>query len=1341
MMIMALAYVCMVAAFPLYGRGTPEDAWEAVSGDEIWRHEFDLSELSPGTHNVVVRARDFAGNESIGGPFNIRIDPAATLPSLRIVYPDEGTVLRESFSVMGVADSFFSVDRVEIAINDGPFSAAEGTDYWGRVVDINEIPDGPITVRARALDSRGQVGETFSLSVILDRAAPVIAIDSHDPGAIVNGRIRVEGRADDANGIDSVELSVDGGRSYEELRARRSRGATEVSFSFPVQTGNLPDGPLAYSIRAKDSTGAVAEFPVFFYVDNQAPELEILSPEQDEPLSGRVQFSGRVRDTVGIERLFYERNREEHEIPLRPGDPYWSTIIDLGGESGRSSSVRFTTVDRSGNSTSVTRRIALDAGNMLPQVLLVHPDEEMYRSLTVDSAFYGELAGAGVAQTVIVEGALEREYPAQPGFRIPAADIPLGRGDLRIRGRFADGTEGPPIRIRVEHISELEELRIPEQSRIQLNSVAAYDYLSAGSVALVGEVLSFVPNQRLQYRLQPDEPWSAVPITQGEFSADVGLSGRQPGTIHLELRTLIGQEADLPLYVPINYVPDSPEIRVITPQAGDSVNGITTVAGTVLAGAPIQEFFYRIDEETMIPVPVDRGPGGGSFVFPLDFTQLEQDHGQFTIHVTDQAGNASTVTPRYQVDVERDYPTVQVFEPEDGAIVKDDIILSGMAFDDDAVAAVHWRIGDAEFTRVVTDQSYRIDLRLDEFDPGEQRIEIFAEDIYGLRGDPVSVSIQVSQDRPVIEVLEPSSEAPVRGAIVVRGTASDMNGIDSVQLSMDNGNTFQSAMGTEEWSLNLNTTAYQDGTYSLLIIATDTLGVESRATSLINIDNTAPGLKLVYPYDGQLVDGSLNLAGGVEDNIGTDRLTLQLASVLDEDNEIFETEIESSVVLQEEIDISWFAPGTYSLRLSAVDLAGNRSVVTRDIEVAQGTRGYSVELITPLPGATRVPPILVAGQVHGPVLPTAVQLYDGEQVIQTVEVTRNGFFELELPERLSRQESVGLTAQYTTKQGEVVHSALHEITVMGEGPRVAIESHSNGEMITGRPWLRGSAVIELTEEEQAVTGRRDRQQFNVSEVLVSIDNGRSFVKARGGEEWRFRLETAEMEQGAVPLLVKAVFGDGRTATDRLVLIVDTTPPTILVDSPIENSRHAESLLVHGSAQDEFGIEQLQVSLRQGDKSGYEVPQFIQGLYLDTQVGGATYGSAGVGLSFFDDNVRLQVHAGVAPPGRFTGNVLGGKLLANVVALPFNYFFGPDWSFFSMALALGANFSYFTMDEDDGLVLSAILAQWEFARFQVETWSFMNQFSLYAEPSLWFISSDVEAGTVFKLSLGLRVNIL
>ncbi|MBN2551406.1 MAG: hypothetical protein JXB06_01495, partial [Spirochaetales bacterium] len=97
-------------------------------------------------------------------------------------------------------------------------------------------------------------------------------------------------------------------------------------------------------------------------------------------------------------------------------------------------------------------------------------------------------------------------------------------------------------------------------------------------------------------------------------------------------------------------------------------------------------------------------------------------------------------------------------------------------------------------------------------------------------------------------------------------------------------------------------------------------------------------------------------------------------------------------------------------------------------------------------------------------------------------------------------------------------------------------------------------------------------------------------------------------------------------------------------------------------------------------------------------------------------------------------------------VPFGYFLGPSWEFFSMSLALGANISYFTMSgdslafTDEGLVLAAVVGQLEFARFEIADWRFFNTYSLYSELQLWFISSDVEAGTLARISFGFRIGL-
>ena len=1344
-----LLLAILLTALPAFSRGTPEDTWQPATGEEIWRHEFDLSETSAGTHNVIVRARDFAGNETIEGPYNIRVEPEVGLPTTRIVYPEHDAVLRDDLSAIGVAFGQAGVDRVELWLDDGTPAAADGTEYWGLTFAAGSLSDGAYTLYARAVDSRGATGPVAAVPFVLDRNPPVVEVTSHRSGELVSGSITVQGNADDANGIESVELSRDSGQTFEPLRLRSSRGVTEVGFSFPVQSRRLSDGATIFYLRATDGTGTQSVHPVLLFVDNEPPSLEILAPAEDELVSGRIRVTGMVDDAVGVQRLFYEWDRQEHDVALRPGDPYWTADIDASGVRARSVTLKFTAVDKSGNRTTVQRRLEYDIDALLPRVSLSHPDQDALSALPADGAIFGSVSVAGgmIADSVIVEGAAGGEYPARPGFRIPAGDIEAGRGELRLRAQTADGTLGESLRVRLVRLADAVESPVVARSPITVTSPEPYAYLNQ-PFSLAGTVADLTSTTRLEYRLSAADSWRALELsrssdaTSAEFSAEIRLTAAYEGAVHLELRTVSAAGADLPLYLPLNYAPSPPGISVTSPRAADVINGLVTVSGSVCSRVPIAELSYTLDGETYVPLEVTPTCAGNAFVFALDFTALQQAGGRLQIRVVDVAGNQHVETPRVRVDRAGDLPLVELHLPQDGDIITDDLVVSGMAFDDDGVAAVHWRVGDTEFQRVSAEQSFRIELALDGLKSGLQVIEVYAEDIYGLAGEPVRAEVQVSTDRPRIEVLEPAIDVYNRGSVVVRGTASDLNGIGAVRVSLDNGNTFQTALGTEEWSLSLNTAAYRDGAYSMLVAATDNLGVESRTSALISIDNTAPSVVLAAPLDGSIAGRTLLLSGRVSDNIGVESVYVELAAVGDPQQSLV-VDLDPQAVLLEAIGLSDLEPGLYNMRLVAVDYAGNRSVVTRNIELAADDSAWDVALLHPLPGTTVTGPVTVSGRATGPELPDRVRLFNGELLIADVDVDRNGLFHHELSENIQRRTDLSVVARFDTPAGVTVSSAVHPVVRTPYGAAVSIESHRSGDMISGRPWLRGQAWIEATSaEEEQLSGRRGRRALDVSRVAVSVDNGRTFTSARGGSEWQFRLETADLPAGPLPIVVRAEFADGRSAVTRQVLTVDRAAPIVTLGAPQEDSRHAETLTVYGTASDEHGIERIEVALRPGDKAGYSVPQFIQGLYLDSHVFGATYADLGLGVSFFDDNVKLQVQAGVAPPGRFTGTVIGSKLLANVLVVPFDYFFGPNWSFYSMALALGANFSYFTMDEDsDGLVMSAVLAQWDFARFEFEQWPALRSFAFYLEPNIWFASSDVQAGAVFRMSLGLRAGLL
>ena len=207
-------------------------------------------------------------------------------------------------------------------------------------------------------------------------------------------------------------------------------------------------------------------------------------------------------------------------------------------------------------------------------------------------------------------------------------------------------------------------------------------------------------------------------------------------------------------------------------------------------------------------------------------------------------------------------------------------------------------------------------------------------------------------------------------------------------------------------------------------------------------------------------------------------------------------------------------------------------------------------------------------------------------------------------------------------------------------------------------------------------------------VELSLDDGRTFLPAKGGSSWSFRLETQDYKEGALRIIVRARYADGGAASVQSMYFLDKTPPEVEVLSPSEGGRFNGILALSGRASDLNGLESVGVALRKGDKASYEVPSFIQGLYVEGQMLGATTWQTGLGLTFFGDNVKLQGLYGQAPatdsngePQSFYGDVFGAKLIANILYLPFDSLFGPDWRFLSTSLGLGADFTYFTKTQE------------------------------------------------------------
>ena len=394
---------------------------------------------------------------------------------------------------------------------------------------------------------------------------------------------------------------------------------------------------------------------------------------------------------------------------------------------------------------------------------------------------------------------------------------------------------------------------------------------------------------------------------------------------------------------------------------------------------------------------------------------------------------------------------------------------------------------------------------------------------------------------------------------------------------------------------------------------------------------------------------------------------------------------------------------------------------------------------------------------------------DGKQTQETL-LTDCGFFKFDMDPTNITEGVHSYRVDTVLKNGIQVPSREQTITYTAEGPWITIDNFTYGDFATGRPYIKGQAGYSVSEDDRLFAKTKEATpEFKaaiaaktVAKIELSFDNGKTFQLLSTNEKWMYRIENQDLPEGYHFFLVRATMKNGETAITRTIIQIDNSKPTIRLISPETGGRYNQKLDVQGLSNDDVRLEDVTITLRKGDKASYEIPSFIQGLYIDFRLWGSTLFSVGAGLTFFNDVVKLQVSYGQFTQAqrdsvsnvlgrdltsmRYGGNVFSAKILANVASVPFSYFLGHDWDWLYAEMALGADFSYF--DETNSgkpQILSAVLGQIEFPKVKLTNVKMFSSFSMYVEGSMWFIPTDVSSTVEIKnlipqIGLGLRTNV-
>lgn len=939
--------------------------------------------------------------------------------------------------------------------------------------------------------------------------------------------------------------------------------------------------------------------------------------------------------------------------------------------------------------------------------------------------------------------------------------------EIRVTDSEGVSYNSTPINILVDDLAPSAEILAPVAKKwVQNNTSLSVKVGDTNGIASV------------EYSLNAGESWNSA---RGEnattYSATLNLQDRDDGLIPIDVR--VKDIAGKITYTQTVVQKDTaiPEVEVIQPVAEDIVNGENLIAFIVKDKGYLQRAEYVApkgnNRESPAPIDIPLGP----MVVTNIGTADKPINDLMVFNFYDAMGNVATVRKwDFIIDQKSDLPIAEVHLPEENAVMTTDFVISGVVLDDDGPSKIYYKIDKGEY-RLSSEEygtSFSINVPLSTMTDNEHTVTVYAEDLNGVRGPEFVRNFRISLEEPKGEVETPPIDQTIRGWVKLTGNATDKNGISKVFISVDNGNTYNEAKGNfaheiekSTWTYEFDTRVVEDGTHVVFLKVIDWFGIEGLYSSLINIDNTAPQIDLELPLDDSKTTKMLFFSGQTTDNIGLEKLYITIRSLEGKvvSSNLARLDLVPGEIITQTIDMSSLADGFYNVELTGLDVANNITRVSRNVQLAKSAALAKVDLLYPLNGEHVQGVFNIYGTAVSEINIESLELLiDGEKIAETT-LSSSGYYKFNLnPEMITDgQHKVQVRANLANVS--TIMSNEQYINYSSVGPWVTIDNFTYGDFAIERPYIIGNAGYAIAEAELIAAkakGASDEIKAAVAakvveKVELSLNNGKSFEEVSASGKWRYRIENEDIAEGYHFLLVRATMKNGEKAVSRTIVQVDKTSPSVKLISPGEGGRFNQSLEISGLAHDNVALKSVTLALRKGDKSSYEVPAFIQGLYLDWHFWGATLFDIGVGLSFFDDNVRLQAQWGQFTQTqrnmfsktdfRYGGDsVIGGKILANVAYIPFMYFLGRDYEWLSANVTVGANFTRFNESgSGKAQILSAVLAQLEFPRITFAKQKMFRTIALYTEGQLWFIPTDVNSevdieNLVPQISVGLRVNV-
>ncbi|MBN1389249.1 MAG: hypothetical protein JXA22_01255 [Candidatus Thermoplasmatota archaeon] len=337
-------------------------------GADIYEAAVDVSELPDGQYILEVYAEDTADRRGSSGLLDIKIDNNA--PTLTVLTPKNNSAIKGLVAFYAeVKDAFATSFDTTISVDGGakmPLSdGLETADFTG----------GRHQVEVSVRDPAG-LTDTVVLTLYFDNALPDVRQISPGYGIMQDGTITVIASVSDGAGLEVVEAMLydwgertgpyppDGNETpfaSFALKGPSQQIVVDGQFTGVIDTQGILDGRYLLAIVARDRSGEVGASYSYLPIDNNAPDLTVVSPIKGAAITGMFTPEVEVRDPF-LTRAYFTFNGEDRPI---------GATLDLNSVPDGRYIMRFVAIDTSLRSTIVDVEVFVD--RTPPQIQLLSP--------------------------------------------------------------------------------------------------------------------------------------------------------------------------------------------------------------------------------------------------------------------------------------------------------------------------------------------------------------------------------------------------------------------------------------------------------------------------------------------------------------------------------------------------------------------------------------------------------------------------------------------------------------------------------------------------------------------------------------------------------------------------------------------------------------------------------------------------------------------------------------------------------------------------------------------------------------------------------------------------------